>query len=254
MKLICEARCGCGALRRTNQDNLFVNGKWRENSGDRETAVFSSVAEEGIYAVCDGMGGEHYGEEASLMAARSLAEVGPEAFFTDGTAHLLQVNEAICRLMRERCARIGTTFVGLTVWREQCRMINIGDSRAYLLRSGRLVKLSRDHTQTQRLLDMGLMTPEQAAAHPDRHRLTQHLGIFPEEMVIEPYVYDLPALCRGDVFLLCSDGLTEMLTEEEIARLLRGNDRLKEEADGLYRAAMRRGGKDNITVLLVKVL
>ena len=254
MKLICEGRCGRGALRQTNQDNLFINGVWRKDINNHEAISFSRVAEGGIYAVCDGMGGERYGEEASLIAAQALAGVEPEDFFAAGTEHLSKMNQSICRLMRERCSRIGTTFVGLTVWQEQGRIINIGDSRAYLLRSGRLVKLSRDHTQAQRLLDLGLITPEQAATHPDRHKLTQHLGIFPEEMVIEPYLYDLPALYRMDLFLLCSDGLTDMLSDREIARILMENTRLKVKADILYQAAIRQGGKDNITVLLVQVL
>lgn len=254
MKLICEGRCGRGALRQTNQDNLFVNGVWRKDISDPATIAFSDMAEEGIYAVCDGMGGERYGEEASLIAAQALAGIEPEDFFANGTEHLSQINQAICRLMRQRGSRIGTTFVGLTVWQEQGRIMNIGDSRAYLQRGGRLTKLSRDHTQTQRLMDMKLITPEQAATHPDRHKLTQHLGIFPEEMVIEPYVTQPFELRRGDLFLLCSDGLTDMLTEQEITLTLQTNMRLAEKVERLYQGAMRQGGKDNITVLLLQVL
>lgn len=254
MKLICESRCDRGALRQTNQDNLFVNGTWRKDINDHATISFSNVAEEGIYAVCDGMGGERYGEEASLIAVQALDGIEPEDFFANGTEHLSKMNQAICRLMRERCSRIGTTFVGLTVWQEQGRIINIGDSRAYLQRGNRLTKLSRDHTQTQRLMDMKIITPEQAATHPDRHKLTQHLGIFPEEMVIEPYVTQPFELRRGDIFLLCSDGLTDMLTEQEITLTLQTNVRLAEKADRLYREAMERGGKDNISIVLVQKL
>lgn len=254
MKLICEGRCGRGALRQTNQDNLFVNGVWRKDINDHAAIAFSDVSEAGIYAVCDGMGGESYGEEASLIAAQALAGIEPEEFFANGAEHLSQMNQAICRLMRQRGSRIGTTFVGLTVWQGQCRLINIGDSRGYLLRGGRLAKLSRDHTQTQRLLDMGIITPEQAATHPDRHKLTQHLGIFPAEMVIEPYVSEGFELKKGDLFLLCSDGLTDMLQEQEISLILQSALRVSEKADRLYQGAMRRGGKDNITVLLVQVI
>lgn len=254
MKLICEARCGRGAVRRNNQDNLFVNGVWRGAQTGQEPVSLSDTAEEGVYAVCDGMGGERYGEEASLLAAQGLKNVSPRDFYLRGTDYLLERNRDICRLMRRRGARIGTTFVGLAVWGGQARVINIGDSRAFLLRDGRLEQLSRDHTQTRRLMDMGIITAEQAATHPDRHRLTQHLGIFPEEMVIEPYVHDLPALCRGDLFLLCSDGLTDMLSDSELVRVLAEGPTLRSKADSLYRAAMQRGGRDNITVLLVQVI
>lgn len=254
MKLTCEACCGRGALRQENQDNLFINGAWRDDLAKQELQIFCDAAEEGIYAVCDGMGGEHFGEKASLLAAQSLKDVSVQDFYDRGSDYLREMNQGICHLMRQRHARIGTTFVGLTVIGERARVINVGDSRAYLLRDGELVKLSHDHTQTQRLLDMGLVTPKQAMTHPDRHRLTQHLGIFPEEMIIEPYVCDLPALQQKDLFLLCSDGLTDMLSNEEIAHFLERPSKLPEKADGLYRAAMARGGRDNITVLLVYVV
>ena len=254
MKLICEGRCGRGVVRQSTQDNLFINGKWRTDLSFHEVVSFTDVAEQGIYAACDGMGGESFGEEASLIAAQSLVGVLPEAFFHSGPEYLTAMNRDICRLMRQRGARIGTTFVGLAVAEKQARVINIGDSRAYLLRGGQMKKLSRDHTQTQRLMDMGFITPEQAATHPDRHKLTQHLGIFPEEMIIEPYQSDMFALRRGDLFLLCSDGLTDMLTEQEIALMLCGNLRTAEKAERLYRGAVLRGGRDNITVVLIQVV
>lgn len=254
MKLICEGRCGRGTVRRINQDNLFLNGKLREDISCQETVSFTDVAEQGIYAVCDGMGGESCGEEASRMAVGALRGVPPENFLARGPAYLSQINDSLCQLMRQRKARIGTTFVGLTVAGDQGRILNIGDSRAYLLRRGRLCKLSRDHSQAQRLMDLGLITPQEAAVHPDRHRLTQHLGIFPEEMIIEPYESDLFALYRGDLFLLCSDGLTDMLTEPEIAGILIRGGRVAEKADRLYQGALHGGGRDNVTVVLIQVI
>ena len=99
---------------------------------------------------------------------------------------------------------------------------------------------------------MGLIDPQQAAGHPDRHRLTQHLGIFPEEMMIQPHETGPFSVEEEDRFLLCSDGLTEMLAEEEIAAHLSETADLGRAADLLYGEALRRGGKDNITVLLVE--
>lgn len=254
MKLISEGRCGRGVVRQINQDNLFVNGKYRENLSDREMMACSDVTEAGIYAVCDGMGGEQYGEEASLLAVEALRCLPAKDFFDHGPAYLREMNRSLCALMRQRGARIGTTFVGLSAVGDMGRILNIGDSRAYLLRAGRLTKLSRDHTQAQQMLDLKLITPEQAASHPDRHRLTQHLGIFPEEMIIEPHESDGFPLHRGDLFLLCSDGLTDMLTEAELVQILHGPLRVSEKADCLYKAAVQHGGKDNITVVLVQVV
>ena len=249
--LICEARCGRGAVRRENQDNLIFCGRWR-NTPDDVLFTASARAQEGLFAVCDGMGGEQFGAEASLLAARALAGVAAEEFARNSGRLLEQGNGALCALMEQRQARIGTTFAGLWVCGGRAGAVNLGDSRVYRLRAGTLERLSRDHTHVQRLLDMGALTPQQAAMHPGRHRLTQHLGIFPEELVIQPQDTGPFPLLPGDRFLLCSDGLTDMLGEPEIAALLAQSAGLAQAADGLYRGAMARGGRDNITVLLVE--
>lgn len=249
--LICEARCGRGAVRRENQDNLIFCGRWR-NTPDDVLFTASARAQEGLFAVCDGMGGEQFGAEASLLAARALAGVAAEEFARSSGLLLEQVNGALCALMEQRQARIGTTFAGLWVCGGRAGAVNLGDSRVYRLRAGTLERLSRDHTHVQRLLDMGALTPQQVAMHPGRHRLTQHLGIFPEELVIQPQDTGPFSLLPGDRFLLCSDGLTDMLGEPEIAALLAQSAGLAQAADGLYRGAMARGGRDNITVLLVE--
>lgn len=249
--LICEVRCGRGAVRSENQDNLVFCGRWRNTPDD---VLFSASAceEEGLFAVCDGMGGEQFGAEASLLAAQALAGVSAEEFSRRSTCLLQAVNRSICTLMEQRQTRIGTTFAGLWVFGGQAGTVNLGDSRVYRLRTGVLELLSRDHTHVQRLLDMGAITPQQAAVHPGRHRLTQHLGIFPEELVIQPQDTGPFALLPGDRFLLCSDGLTDMLSEPEIVGLIARTASLATAAEHLYENAMARGGRDNITVLLVE--
>lgn len=251
MKVLCEGRCGPGRVRQENQDNIFVGGDYRRDIRDRKVFSVSYAGDEGIFAVCDGMGGESYGEEASFKAVAALEGMPVKRFFDRPEECLQSMNGDICHLMRQRGAYIGTTFAGIAVRKGQCRIVNIGDSRIYLLRDGQLRKCSCDHTRVQQMVDMGILTPEQAVAHRDRHKLTQHLGIFPEEMVIEPHVSQM-ALQDGDLFLLCSDGLTDMLTEEEIHCLLRSGS-LAETADRLYENAMERGGKDNISVVLAQV-
>ncbi len=132
--------------------------------------------------------------------------------------------------------------------------MNIGDSRAYLFRSGRLTQLSQDHTPVRQMVDLGVIKAEEARTHPDRHKLSQHLGIFPSEMVIEPYVAEPVAILSGDIFLLCSDGLTEMLPDEAIRERLLGGKTPEEKGKTLTEQAMKKGGGDNITVVLVQVL
>jgi len=101
------------------------------------------------------------------------------------------------------------------------------------------------------MVALGVLTEEAARSHPDRHRLTQHLGIFPQEAIIEPDERTV-FLENGDVFLLCSDGLHDMLADEEIAEFMFLKRKLPEMAEALYAVAMERGGKDNITILLVQ--
>ena len=251
--LICEARCGRGAVRRENQDNLAFDGRWRDTPDDWLFSA-SARAEAGLFAVCDGMGGEAFGAESSLLAAKTLAVVSPEEFSHRGARILTEINDRICHLMRVRKTRIGTTFAGLWLRVNQAGVLNLGDSRVYRLHCGKMEQLSRDHTQTQQLLDMGIVTPEQAAAHPGRHQLTQHLGIFPEELIIQPYDTGSFPVEIGDQFLLCSDGLTDMLSEPELYRVLSSDFQATEKADRMYQAAVERGGKDNITVILVQVV
>lgn len=253
MTLICEARCGRGLVRRNNQDNLFVNGKWRTAHEDTVFCLSDTAEAKGLYAVCDGMGGEQFGEEAAELAAAGLQGITPDGFMTHGEEILTGINGEICRLMQQRQARIGSTFVGLAVAQDRCRIFNIGDSSAYLLRDGELTKLTCDHTRAQSLVNMGFITPEEAAVHPDRNKLTQHLGIFPEEMVIQPHVTEEPELRSGDLFLLCSDGLTGMVPLSELAEVLCADSPLAHRADRLYALAEAHGGRDNITLVLVSV-
>ena len=102
------------------------------------------------------------------------------------------------------------------------------------------------------LIALGIIEPAEAKTHPERHRLTQHLGIFPDELIIQPHTVQLPVR-PGDRFLLCSDGLTDMLEEEDLSALLRSQTAAPACAAALYQLAMQRGGKDNISVLLVGI-
>ena len=148
--------------------------------------------------------------------------------------------------------RIGSTFAGLYINNKTAYIVNIGDSRVYLLRSGVLWQMSRDHTSIQQMIDMNVMTKEKARLHPDRHKLTQHLGILPSEMIIEPFSTKVE-LQDTDTFLLCSDGLTDMLENFEIENELNSTNTIKQKTENLYNAAFNNGGKDNITILTVQV-
>ena len=253
MKLLSCAICGPGRIRSENQDNFYLNGTYRQNPADmqiqRAQRHDSAAA---LYAVADGMGGEKYGEVASLMAVRAMDALRRSGRGQDLTHYLLERNAEICDFIRQNHGvRSGSTFVGLCICGASAALVNIGDSRGYLFRDGSLSQLSRDHTAVWQMIRLGAITPEKARVHPDRHKLTQHLGIFPDEMVIEPY--EAAGTVRdGDLFLLCSDGITDMLEDKDISRLLCADESPEAAAEGLFSAATAAGGRDNITVLLVR--
>lgn len=242
------AVCAVGRVRADNQDNIYLNGRtrdaeniWFEESGRRRA----------LFAVADGMGGEANGAMASGAALDALKKCRPNSAETLAEA-FLQANDAVCAVARKYRVRCGSTLTALWLDGGEAVMMNIGDSRCYLLRAGQLRQLSRDHTLARQLVSAGVIAEEEAATHPERHRLTQHLGIFPEEMQIEPYEVRMDT-AAGDRFLLCSDGLTEMVSDEMIARVLNSADDVKTQSRVLYALAMEGGGRDNISVLIAAV-
>lgn len=252
MKIESMAMTNVGRVRRNNEDNFFVCGKYKESPETNDLEYhYCATADEQLFGVCDGMGGIQLGELASLIAVETMAEYA-SGFDGKVDACIQDANARICGEITKRgVSRIGTTFAALSVKDCIARAYNIGDSRIYLHRSGVLTQLSVDHTQAQMLLDQGIITPEQVLTHRDRHVLTQHLGIFPEEMVVEPHCAEPVELAEGDIFLLCSDGLTDMLSDDEICAVLSGETTLEVKAHALINAALANGGKDNVTVVLV---
>lgn len=257
MTLQSYAICGLGYVREENQDNLYVNGTIRTPAESTAAFHHSNVSDtSGLYAVADGMGGGAHGGLASFVIVNEM--ITKESYFfqeyEEGHERfLLHANEKICELMNQYKGNyIGSTFAGLCIDKDYAIISNIGDSRIYLLRNNKLQQLTLDHTPTQRLIEMGIISKDAARYHPDNHRLTQYLGIFPSEMIIEPYI-TLLDIHKNDVFLLCSDGLTDMLRDEEIEDILNTQDSFEEKADTLYKKALANGGKDNITIILVAV-
>jgi len=131
---------------------------------------------------------------------------------------------------------------------------NVGDSKVFLFRKEVLKKISEDHNQAQSLVNLGLITEEEARIHKDKSKLTQYLGIFQEEMVLEPYVTDNIILEKEDIFLICSDGLTDMLSYTDIAQILKTDISLKDKCKKLVNNANNKGGNDNITVVLAQII
>lgn len=255
LKLTAAAMTHVGLVRRNNEDNFYLNGTIREDIQKTQAqAALEAPAKVFLAAVADGMGGEALGEVASLIAVKTLSCARWGQVEAQAEKQLQQANEKVCEEIRKNQGRrIGSTLVCLYIDEQKAKVCNLGDSRAYLLRGDELTCLTTDHTRAMQMVEMGILTQDEAKTHPARNELTRHLGIFEEEMIIEPEFTGEIELKENDVFLLCSDGLTDMLPEDEILHYLQQAASPKAKADVLIQAALAAGGKDNVTALVVQV-
>ena len=187
MRIQGYASTNVGKIRSNNEDNYYLCGRYRS---DVSSALcfdnYSCDASKHLFSVCDGMGGTSFGELASLIAVQTL-DVYKDDFDDRIAEYTSEANRLICdEISTHGGKRIGTTFAVLSIFKGIARAYNIGDSRIYFMRDGKLTQLSVDHTQAQMMINHGLLTEEQAKNHRAKHILTQHLGIFPDEMLIEP--------------------------------------------------------------------
>ena len=227
MRLRVGARTDVGRVRKGNEDSF--------------------TAQEPLFAVADGMGGHQGGEVASSVALEIL-ETG------DGTLEELvrRANDEVFRRAAQdpRLAGMGTTLTAIRRDGDVLRLAHVGDSRAYLLRDDSIQRLTKDHTVVERLVDEGRLTSEEAEIHPQRSILTRALGVDDSLQVDQGAIEPQP----GDRLLLCSDGLTGMIDEEAITRILAEHaDDPQAAADALVDAANAAGGQDNITAVVIDI-
>ena len=151
---------------------------------------------------------------------------------------------------------MGTTYVALQIINNTMIFSNIGDSRGYLFRNNQLMQMSKDHTVIQHLLENNIISETQAEHHFQRHMLSQYLGMREEgyEIVPEPYVAERMKVIPGDMFLMCTDGLTDAMKEKELLTILAGKENVTEKVQLMLGYALERGGKDNITIMLIEAV
>jgi len=222
-----------GRQRRANEDSLLARAP--------------------LFVVADGMGGAQAGEVASRIAVESFEPGLPETSHPElELAELARAaNARIHELSHSNAehAGMGTTLTAVYVGEQEVAIAHVGDSRAYCLRDEQLLRLTDDHSLVDELLRQGRLTPEEAVEHPQRSVITRALG--PEGKVeVDTRSFQARA---GDVYLICSDGLTTMISEEQIAAALRAHTRLRDAGEALIAAANQAGGRDNITVLLIRL-
>jgi protein phosphatase len=231
-------------------DQAFRSDTGRQRSANEDSFFVRAP----IFVVADGMGGAQAGEVASKAAADAfdvdLPDGPPEQVLRET---IVAANRRIHELARADPSRagMGTTLTAaiLSAEREEVAIGHVGDSRAYRLRGGRLEQLTRDHSLVEEMRRKGQLTDAQAQDHPQRSIITRALGPEPE---VEPDVQTVPA-APGDVFLICSDGLTTMLGEEQIAKLLARATTMDAAVRALIDEANRAGGRDNITALAFRL-
>ena len=219
----------------------------------RQSNEDSYLVRRGLYVVCDGMGGARAGEVASEMACRGLLALDPEsATAEDLREAIVEIDQAIVNRSLEEDGLIGmgTTLTAALAGEGSLTLAHVGDSRAYVLRGGDLTQLTEDHSWVGEMVRRGELTPAQAAVHPHRSVITRVLGTGSE---LEPDMIQVP-VGEGDRLLLCSDGLTGMISDEDLAGILQQDEDPQAVAQLLVKAALAAGGEDNVTVVVVDVL
>lgn len=253
MTFTLHAACHChtGYVRKNNEDNFLFDGLslQEQNAGlSRPLTMTATTQQRQVLAVFDGMGGESFGETASFVATRAVYAATQNHDYPDdgdfSAAAALQANQAVWNsAIAHGTTHMGATLAMLTFRDETVHVCNLGDSRIYLLREEMLAQLSQDHTDEAFLRAQGISR---------RPRLTQHLGIDPEELRLEPYVVGFPVQ-SGDRYLICSDGLTDMLSPAAIGQAMLSAATPAQCAQTLLDSALAQGGRDNITVIVCQV-
>lgn len=233
-------------------------GRVRANNED----ALSFDAYRGLAILADGMGGYQAGEVASGMATTLIkSEMSRWLSQAGGSPNTVDVRRALKQcvaqanldiftkgLTQPECRGMGTTVVAAVFGPGTLVLVHVGDSRCYRLRHGQLTQLTKDHSVLQEEIDAGLVTPEQALLSTHKNLVTRALGVAPDVTmdVLDEQVQS------GDVYLLCSDGLTDMVRDAQLSQILEATPDLQEKADRLVQTANNQGGRDNISVVVVQ--
>lgn len=230
-----------GQRRATNQDYMYTS----------ETAVGNLS---NLFLVADGMGGHAAGDYASKFTVervtdyiRSSGTKKPAALLREA---VMQANHELLEVASSDAEKfgMGTTIVAATVAGDKLYTANVGDSRLYVLNHDGITQITRDHSLVEEMVRMGEMNKEDAKTHPDKNIITRAVGV-QEDVSVDLFETNLR---ENDIILMCSDGLTNMIDDEDIRRIVLEQRDIAEQAEALINTANQNGGKDNITVVLVE--
>ena len=257
-------RSEVGCVRKNNEDNFYCSGIFMTAS-ERERPYFltGTTSVPAIFAVCDGMGGEDCGELASFTAVQTLQEHSREILqgavdSDESIAHeavhqyVRDTNTKLLGIMRSQNIRMGSTLVMSVIGEEAFTLYNLGDSRGFRLNNGRLLLATDDHTVAAEKVRLGMMSPAQAEKSREKHILMRYLrdidgwGAMPDAS--RRFAFE-----DNTGGLMCSDGLTDMLTFREIADIMQNTPEPSDAVNKLVDAALERGGHDNVTCLVFRI-
>ena len=247
-----------GKKRKVNEDNFYA-----DNIGIRKDEIMSEtadveVSERAIFAVCDGMGGEAFGKESSEIAVECLSEFCDKIRQADMKileeeidSYVQEANDRICQMIEERMSEIGGSTLAMVCIEKNgvVTAYNVGDSRVYILSDGKLTQITEDQTLAVKKLKANIYTPEEARTSPDSHKLTSFLGVDDYRTGLYPLTYEKFAI-ENNKIIICSDGLYDMCTDEEITQILTTSEE-PNLAECLVRKAIENGGIDNITCIVI---
>jgi protein phosphatase len=251
-----SARSHVGKVRENNEDNLYVDGIiLASDVRERPFTIDGITNLPTIFAVCDGMGGEDDGEIASLLAVQTLLNyerkiktARPKQLNETIQSYVDEISESIRSETDKSGKRTGTTLALVVVAKNGLFCFNIGDSRIYCYQKAELKQITNDHTLIAEKIKNGIIEASQAAGVAGGNKLTRCIGIGNNSNT-ESYP-TITGKCRA---LICSDGLTDMVNPAEIENILRESERTANAADYLLDTALRFGGKDNTTVIVIDV-
>ena len=255
---ICVAS-NAGKIYSDNEDNFYVDeiGCRTEKNCSATTVLDSSKRH--VFAVCDGMGGEAFGEEASHIAVTVLSDFKEQLHSSkisqlsgEVNRYSNEANRRICQMVKEkRCKRSGSTLAMVCIDHDRAYTYNIGDSRVYYWQNGTLKQITEDQTLAVKKLKANIYTEEEAKNSPDSHKITSFLGVDDRGIGLTALSY--PPFKMGDgKILICSDGLTDMCSDKEIANILSMES--PNIANLLVERAIMNGGIDNITCIVMQSL
>lgn len=266
LKIEAAACCSIGR-RKNNEDNFYANGQYMEreqmNRGGQYRALVTDELQ--MYAVCDGMGGAEFGEEASLKAVKALKRYQSDCPQPDSSKYLEQMIDGLSRDIDRisldkgiESGSCGSTIAMLILRNDSFRTVHVGDSRVYRFRGGHLSRMTRDDSEVQDMVDRGEITLDQAWRHPRKNVITRHLGMPTGGTRLLPAISPRQPLKEGDRFMICSDGVSDQLHDTMIREILTRGLPAKDVAELIVRTALKDAdnagvNSDNITCIILDV-